>query len=322
MKPWRVLADVAHASGAFAAMRPMFAGRGAILMFHEIQDDPTTELMTGTSTARFERLILWARAAGWDIVSLDDALARSAEPGRARFVVLTFDDGYRDNVRNALPVLERHGLPFTVYVPTQAIMGGLYSWWLGLRHLLLGRETVDLPPMNRRFTCGSLAEKAVALRAVERWVHEDRTRASAFAGVFDAAGINLDDLNRQYFLDAAGVRALSRHPLATIGAHTVSHRPLTGLGADVVAEEMTANRAWLEGLIDKRVHHFAYPYGAGGAREAEIAAASGFASAVRASGGPVIDPAPAFLLPRVGVSEGTSDASFDAAISGVRNPRD
>ncbi|MEA2912205.1 MAG: hypothetical protein QOJ15_4286, partial [Bradyrhizobium sp.] len=35
-----------------------------------------------------------------------------------RFVCLTFDGGYKDVMTSAYPVLSRHGVPFTVYVPT------------------------------------------------------------------------------------------------------------------------------------------------------------------------------------------------------------
>lgn len=319
MSPWRAIVDAAHASGAFAAARPIFAGRGAILMFHEIQNDPASELMTGTSTERFERFVLWAQSEGWDIVTLDEAMTRLAVSDDRRFAVITFDDGYRDNVQNALPVMERHNLPFTVFIPTLAVTGEMYSWWLALRHLFLANDSVEIEPMARRFYSPAIAEKTAALREVEQWVHEDRSRAPLLRDVFAAAAIDLQKLNRRYFLDEGELRRLAGHPLATIGAHGVTHEAMPEMLAALVRDEMTSNRAWLETVLDRSVNHFAYPYGAAGEREAEIAAAVGFSSAVRGSGGPVTDPIHPQLLPRVGVSERTSPASFDAAISGVRN---
>src|SRR6185437_11752675 len=108
--------------GLFPVFRKIFAGRAAIVMFHEIQRDCQLELMTGTSVELFEYSLSWLKRNGWAIVSLEECLRRLARSDRShRYAVLTFDDGYRDNVSVALPILERHNAPFMVYVPTAAL---------------------------------------------------------------------------------------------------------------------------------------------------------------------------------------------------------
>jgi peptidoglycan/xylan/chitin deacetylase (PgdA/CDA1 family) len=66
-----------------------------------------------------------------------------------RYAVLTFDDGYRDNVSMALPILERHNAPFLIYVPTGGPARTLQAWWLGLRYaadiLVLPSFSENLP---------------------------------------------------------------------------------------------------------------------------------------------------------------------------------
>ncbi len=73
------------------------------------------------------------------------------------------------------------------------------------------------------------------------------------------------------------------HPLVTIGGHTTTHIALAQATAPEVDKEMRDNRVFLEGIVQAPIQHFAYPFGnveACGAREAKIAAAAGFRSAV------------------------------------------
>ena len=70
--------QLAHWSGLMPTFRRVFAGRAAILMFHEIQQDCRSELMTGTSVALFEYSLNWLRQEGWEIVSLETCLERLA----------------------------------------------------------------------------------------------------------------------------------------------------------------------------------------------------------------------------------------------------
>ena len=124
-------------TGFFPVFRRIFAGRAVIVMFHEIQRDCRSELMTGTSVELFEYALGWLKQEGWAIVSLEECLERLARNDQSRrYAVLTFDDGYQDNVSVALPILERNNAPFMMYVPTAALTRTMQCWWLGLRELL------------------------------------------------------------------------------------------------------------------------------------------------------------------------------------------
>ena len=72
------------------------------------------------TTAAFEFQLKWLMENG-SIVSLDEAIARAGEPDSHRLFVLTFDDGYEDNFRVALPIMRRLGAPATVFVVTNLI---------------------------------------------------------------------------------------------------------------------------------------------------------------------------------------------------------
>jgi len=272
-------------------LRARLGGAGVILVLHEIHDDLPRELMTGCPPSLLTMVVNGLRRDGWDIVGLDEALRRIAHGVAATpFAVLTFDDGYRDTLSRALPVLERLQAPFTVYVPTGAVTRELYAWWLALRALFRAHEEVAIECMDRRFGCSDLAGKIAALKAAASWVHQDYRRKFALVPTFAAYGISPAALAEEYFLDCDELRALARHPLVTIGAHTTSHPALSTLEPGQARCEMADNKIYLERLLDRDVTHFAYPYGdprACGAREAEIADELGFVSAVTAEASPI-----------------------------------
>jgi peptidoglycan/xylan/chitin deacetylase (PgdA/CDA1 family) len=303
------------------AVRRVFADRCIILSFHEIHENPARELMAGTAAAFLDDTLGWLRRNGWDIVSLDEMLRRLSEERPApRSVVLTFDDGYRDNATIALPILEKHHAPFTLFVPTASLDRTLYSWWLALRTLFLDRDAVDIEAMGQRFSCADLDAKLEGFRLTRDWVHQDLRRSSLLAPTFLAAGISLPALNDRFFLDEGELKDLARHPLATIGAHTSSHLPLATLDAALARREMAENRIYLEGLIEHPVSHIAYPYGndqACGIREARLAADLGFASAVTTIFHRLGADFHRHLLPRLGVTAQTP-TRFDAQMSGLR----
>jgi peptidoglycan/xylan/chitin deacetylase (PgdA/CDA1 family) len=307
------------------ALSALLADRAVILMFHEIHEDCLSELLTGTPIALFEYALKWLKVAGWDIVSLDDCLDRLAtKDQKRRNAVVTFDDGYLDNVSLGLPILERYNAPFTMYVPTGAPKRTLQSWWLGLRELFRSRDRVTIEPMGTRFYCPDARTKAFALHKVTEWVHEDYDHVPMLATEFAKAGIALTALNERYFLDEQQLQALARHPLASIGGHTTSHAALKNLDASSARAEMAENRHYLENLLQVSVRHFAYPYGgaqACGPREEGLASAVGFRTAVTTRHGQFGAARPNhFALPRIGISESDTIASVQARLSGLQQP--
>jgi peptidoglycan/xylan/chitin deacetylase (PgdA/CDA1 family) len=302
--------------GELPFFRARFSARAAIILFHEIHLDCQSELMTGISVPLFEYSLNWLQLEGWSIVSLDECLQKLARDDRSRrYAVLTFDDGYRDNVSVALPILERHNAPFMMYVPTGALTRSMESWWLGLRRLFLSRDKVKIDALGRQFHCSDFRSKRSAFDEVVRWVHQDYRRAALLTPTFKQNGISLTALNDAYFLDERELSTLARHPLASIGSHTTSHAALTTLDRTLARAELADNRSYLENLLQMPVRHIAYPYGACSVREEHLANEVGFQTAVTTRQGRLYDhKVNQFALPRVGVY---SRSGFRTRMSGI-----
>jgi len=274
-------------SGVNELVGRRYSGLGTIFMLHSVVINQARYLFDGnhTSTAFLESFLHWARKKGIEFITLDQALARmesSTTTGR-RFAVLTFDDGYADNLSNALPILERYQVPFTVYVTTELVTRQVFFWWRGLQCLFRDNSEVAVEALGRQYSCSSMNAKYAAYREVKQWVARDVTgRAPLLKETFRKYNIPLSDLLDREALSAEQLRTLASHQLVTIGGHTTSHPELAKLTEAEVRREVLENRVFLEGLIDKPVSHFAYPFGgpsACGHREERLVKDLGFKSA-------------------------------------------
>lgn len=120
-----------------------------VLMYHKVNDlwpNPTT-----VPIAVFAEQIELLGELGYAVVSLDEVrdhyLEGAALPDGA--VLITFDDGYRDNLENALPVLQRHGYPAVLFVPIGFLDDGRPLPHEESLHLLgVHNETLDWDQLN------------------------------------------------------------------------------------------------------------------------------------------------------------------------------
>jgi peptidoglycan/xylan/chitin deacetylase (PgdA/CDA1 family) len=227
-------------------------------------------------------------------------------------VVVTFDDGYRDNLTNALPIAESKGVPVTFFV-TSGILGNRNGfWWDRLGALLRARpphvREIDLPVGGRRvrLPLGSSGIRAdldsvrshlLPLRVTEIERALDAVSEQwqvASAPPPDAATLTPEDL-----------RQLAASDTATIGAHTVDHVRLGGRSAQEQLDTISGSKGELERSIGRAVSHFAYPFGRGDFddRSVDAVRAAGFDTActsIRGTARPSTDP---YRLPRRGVMD-------------------
>jgi peptidoglycan/xylan/chitin deacetylase (PgdA/CDA1 family) len=279
-------------SGAHMAAGSLFRGIGAILMLHHVRPGPRAAFSANRIlevTPQFlDAVVRMVRQRGYDIVSLDEAQHRitSSKDGR-RFVCLTFDDGYRDNLEIAYPILKRHEAPFAIYVPSSFCERTGVLWWLVLEEAVLGaaRLSVTREGGLTHIDCATKTAKQAAFKELYWWMRAlpPDAQMQAAAELAASGGVDPAAICEQLVMSWDELAELARDPLVTIGAHTVNHYPVSRLSADRAFEEMTAGADALEERLGARPRHFSYPYGdpsAAGARDFALAARAGFATAV------------------------------------------
>jgi len=284
---------VAGATGLAPLVRPFLGGVGAILMLHSVtaRSDPANPYNAHlTITPQFlDRLIASMKEDGYAFVSMGDAVARlGSKIGGGRFAAITLDDGYRDNMTEALPVFEKHATPFAVYVAPALIDATVDLWWEIIAAVVRSRDLIYLTTPGGRVTLDSSTapKKIASLKKLYEYLTIDVSEGDqqrVVREIADAAGVNIESLRRNRLLSWDEIRTLAAHPLATIGAHTVSHRNLARLAETDARREIRDAARIIESEIGVRPAHMAYPYGfaaAVGRREVDLAKEAGFLSAV------------------------------------------
>jgi len=333
----KLVLHFARYSGVAPLARPFVGGVGAILMLHRVTARPidaesvNRHLVIGPEF--LDTLLVHMKRDGYEFVDMDGVVERlaSGDARRGRFAVVTADDGYRDNLLEALPVLERHRVPMTIYVAPALIDGTALMWWDLVETIVARNNLVIVPTADGPVRLEAVTE--VQKLAANRWLGEmiskrvaeaDRDRFTVDLAL--AHGVDPDQSRRELLMDWDEIARIASHPLITIGAHTVHHFNLRRLGPAEALTEMVGSADMLEARLGARPRHFAYPYGfadAVGAREVDLAGQAGFASAVTTRHG-LLQPGHAahvHALPRISVNgRYQSLAHMRTMLSGVTTP--
>jgi peptidoglycan/xylan/chitin deacetylase (PgdA/CDA1 family) len=197
-------------------------------------------------------------------------------------VAVTFDDGYRDNLAVAAPLLERAGVPATVFVTTGLTGTRDAVWWEELDDLVLAGSppspevTLQGPQDARTFRFDGPGGQGGGGIEIWAWI-----RTWALAEIQDVldqlrtwrgrTALQRDDTLR--VMDASELRRLSALGHMDVGAHTRTHPVLAAQSPEVQRAEIAGSRADLEAWLEAPVRGFAYPFGKPGVEYAPQSAA-------------------------------------------------
>jgi peptidoglycan/xylan/chitin deacetylase (PgdA/CDA1 family) len=287
----RAKLELAYFSGYAMAMQSR-GGAGVILRFVRVRPHPVGRfrpLKRDEITPQFlDRAICALKRWNVDIVSMDEVCRRAVTlAAPRRFVCLTFDGGYKDVMSSAHPVLSRHGVPFTVYVPTAFPDGVGEAWWLALEAIIAREYRLSLivDRQERHFGIAGAAEKSELYDFLERWMRSLPPADLSFAinDLCSRYSVDLAALSRAASMDWDDLAKLAADPCVTIGAATVNYPILSNLKDATALREMTMGAVVAETALRRKIRHFAYPFGDDASwqrKHAVMATEAGFASAV------------------------------------------
>lgn len=292
------------------SVRRSIAPHGLILMYHRVALAACDPWQLCVSPENFaQHLDVLRRQA--ELVPLSRLPQAVGQSRRGRLpVAITFDDGYADNHANALPILERHDAPATIFLATGSIGSRREFWSDRLARLVMGASLLPDPltfPMGgSTFSLPTAASRRRAvldavwrrMRALPEAAREEALRE---LGKVLRQPERTDD--GQLAMTAEQVAAISDRGLVSIGAHTRSHCLLTSLSPQEQCAEIAASKADCEALTGKPATELAYPYGWYDGASLACARQAGFDLACTTVPQPVTRRSAAHALPRYAVPD-------------------
>lgn len=321
---------------ALQILKKRLAASSLILMYHRVADvkiDPWSLCVTPKHfSEHLEVLQKFAHTLRLD--RLTNALRLGKIPRRS--VVITFDDGYADNLHTAKPLLEQNDIPATFFLTTGCIEQGREFWWDELDRLIL--QPCILPETLKLSIRGIIYEwhlnsdvqynKDIVYQnsSWRAWEKAPSIRHEIYYSLWELLK-PLDKNEQQDVLDQlltwAGaepcarsthrlllpeeIKLLGKGNLFEVGAHSVTHASLSTQPIAFQRREIQQSKAYLDDLLENPVTSFSYPYGDYTAETVALVKDIGFSCACTTKAGVVSSKTDSFQLPRFEVLDWDGD---------------
>lgn len=241
----------------------MRRGATLVLAYHRVAQSERDPQQLCVSPERFEaQLACAARVA--EVVPLSQVF----EPTRGHRVAITFDDGYRDNLSAAEPILASRGAHATVFVTSGMVGSDREFWWDRLEQMMWSEH--DLPFLDVCVAGGSVRVdvRTAAGRGRAYWVLHSRLRTlppveieGVLEDVAEKLGTQPKPRPSHRALDLEELRELSASNVIEVGSHTVSHAYLSSLSSDDRVDQVSESKRRLEQMTGRPIRSFSYPFG-------------------------------------------------------------
>lgn len=231
------------------------------LYYHRVADLDRDINLLAVSPENFRQQLLWLKDY-YNIVRTTDNWNSLSEDS----ICITFDDGYVDNLTDALPILEDVNVPATMFISTMGLIGEEQPWWDCLEYYLFSDVKHDFFALDDEIFCcewevNSLKKKINCYKALhflmKNYCDNDR-RMKWLEQLSDWSGLVF---SKKLLVNKSHIEELSKSSLIDIGAHTITHAALSTLGLEMQEREIMDSKACLENIINRKIDLFSIPFG-------------------------------------------------------------
>jgi len=302
----------------------------AILMYHRVLEnisEPDNLVQPGmaVSAETFEEQLQYL-STHYPVIPLSDMVARlkSGRVGKEKFAAITFDDGWKDNVTVAYPILKKMSIPATIYLTTDFVETGKSFWFLRLTRIIT-RYSPETSILARMLD-STAAEQNIPLDVTPTDITDSSGRLDIQKFMVQVKRLNPDsierliaDLERELKADSGDelaqmimtwddVRSMDS-AIIQIGSHGCSHKILTQLNDETVKDELERSKREIEGRLDREIDAFAYPNGDHDKRIRSLTADAGYKHAVATRDAQPPAGLDLFRLQRISIHEGVTQSA-------------
>jgi len=251
-------------AGWYLGMNQRFyrSAKGArIVVYHGVCQRDHLRFNTIFVTARTFELQLRLYKKYFHVVSLDDFYHQRFDADKFN-LCLTFDDGFANNYKYVLPLLNKYEVTATFFI-TAVRNAGLDILWNDMLNISYRYGPANLVFQHEEFARGKDG-RYVSLKTGKRLV--DMLRLTGFedkAQLIQQLGFLRQKAEPDYWLQMTQdqVKDLSANKWATVGSHGYYHNDLAKIPIASAKEEMIKSKQYLEHVTGKEIKAMAFPYG-------------------------------------------------------------
>ena len=247
-----ILGRICYYSGMARLLLEFIRSKLIIVTYHRITGQEENPRYFGLHQDIFEQQIVFLKK-HFKIVPFCEGIGCfNSGSIKKPLLVLSFDDGYRDNYLYAFPLLKKHNITATIFLTTGFIETEKRFWWDVVADMITSSPNLKLG-LNEK---NNLAEDINAL--LKRMSVEQRRRE--IEKLKEKYGSNGNDRKEREILNWEEIREMSDYGIE-FGSHTLTHPNLTFLSRDELKNEILKSKKILEESLGKKICGFAYPYG-------------------------------------------------------------
>jgi peptidoglycan/xylan/chitin deacetylase (PgdA/CDA1 family) len=183
-------------------------------------------------------------------------------------VVITFDDGYRNNYQLAYPLLLEYSLPATFFITTDFVESQTLLWFDEIALCLWSYEgRLAIPLLGLQMTINGGNRLSISDMIIQKCKSLDPgERRNVLQYIREVCHYNNDSKNRilKRIFDPmtwAQMKEMTQSPLITLGVHTEDHQILTKCSPEVAEGQVFRSKVSVEKILERPVQYFAYPNG-------------------------------------------------------------
>lgn len=272
----KILASILYYSGILwlkLLWTKIFGSRKLrILAYHRVMDiDPENfalaEDVVDATVSDFDRQMKFI-SRNFNVITFKELAECHKNGGLPKnSLIITFDDGYRDNYTNAFPILKKYNLLAAIFLATGYIGSDKLFWWDKLAYLIkkTSKEEVSISINGdvRRYNLSNREKRYYAIEDINNLLKKvsDDEKEGILKQLESSINVFIEpSVSKDIILSWDEVKEMSQNRIE-FGAHTVNHKILPNLSLHDMKKEICSSREEIEKRIGKTVGVFAYPSG-------------------------------------------------------------
>jgi len=239
-----------------------------ILFYHRFKEGNEATVLAKLWIKSFEHQMLYLKK-WYNVISLDTLIERikNKEDFSCPTVVITIDDGFRDNYDLAYPILKDLDLPATIYL-TSGYIDTLEAPWVDVIGTALNetkRDMLSCPELfgDQDIAISTHARKAELLHGIYKkllYLEHDHKVGLVNQVLRSLRQGSNPETRERAMLNWEEIREMSQHGIS-FGAHTVTHPTLSRMDIEEAKAEIIESKQIIEKELGRKAHHFAIPNG-------------------------------------------------------------